>query len=222
MRVADGYPHLQRLVSDLFQPDHDIEKELDLLGQNSRLAIHASPNFWSGDEKIYNRVLDFLKSRSAVAKPEHHIHCIWYCVASEESRGVGELEKRFFLDGLSQITPHVPVVLVFTKYEEFVSQVRLDWSRGSAERGLSKVAVSHILRDLSGKKFEQNIAIKWDCLLSAQIPRVCVSSDDADDDNRSFEQLTLSTLTVLRDRNIKYAFAAAQRHSPSISTQCKS
>ncbi|KAK4167731.1 hypothetical protein QBC43DRAFT_311341 [Cladorrhinum sp. PSN259] len=209
----------KKLVSDIFQTNHDIDKEFDLLGQNSRLAIHASPNFFSGDEKVYESVLDFLKSRAAAPKVQDHIHCIWYCVASEESRGVGELERRFFLNGLAQISPHVPVVLVFTKYEEFRAKVRLEWSKGADERGLSKIAVGHILRDLSGKRFEQDIAVKWDGLLSAQIPRVCVSSDDEDDENRSFEQLTLSTLATLRDKNVRYAFAAAQRHSASISTQ---
>ncbi|KAK3994193.1 hypothetical protein QBC44DRAFT_322808 [Cladorrhinum sp. PSN332] len=209
----------KKLVSEVFLPNHDIDRELDLLGQNARLAVHASPNFLSGDEKVYEQVLDFLKIRSAAPKPEDHIHCIWYCVASEESRGVGELERRFFLNGLAQISPHVPMVLVFTKYEEFMAKVALEWSKGANERGLSKVAVGHILRDLSGKRFEQSIATKWDGLLSAHIPRVCVSSDDENDDNRSFEQLTLSTLATLRDKNVRYAFAAAQRHSASISTQ---
>lgn len=209
----------KRLVSNLFETSNDIERELDLLGQNSRLAIHASPNFLSGDEKTYEHVLDFLKIRSAAPKLEDRIHCIWYCVASDESRGVGELEKRFFLEGLSQISPQVPVVLVFSKYDEFMAEVKLEWSKEANERGLSKIAVGHILRDLAGKKFEQTIAAKWNGLLSAQIPKVCVSSDDVDDDNRSFEQLTLTTLAVLRDKNVKYAFAAAQRHSASISTQ---
>ncbi|KAK4227798.1 hypothetical protein QBC38DRAFT_526160 [Podospora fimiseda] len=209
----------KRLVADVFEPGHDIDKELHLQGQNSRLAVHASPNFLSGDQEAYERVLDFLKIRSAAPKLEDHIHCIWYCVASEESRGVGELEKRFFLNGLAQISPHVPIVLVFSKYEEFMAKVALEWSKGANERGLSKIAVGHILRDLSGKRFEQDIASKWDGFLSANIPRVCVSSDDEDDDNRSFEQLTLSTLATLRDTNVRYAFAAAQRHSASISTQ---
>jgi hypothetical protein len=134
---------------------------------------------------------------------------------------VTELEQRFFFGGLHSAAPWVPLILVFTKYDEFVSQVKLDWSRGAQEQGLSKVAVSHILRDLSSKKFEKHIGQKWDEVLGGSVPRVCVSSGDEDDDVRSDEVLAEATLTALRNKSVKYAFAAAQRNSALISTRCK-
>lgn len=205
-----------------FSANHDIEKELDLHSQNDRLAIHTSLNFGTGDGARYDRVRDFLISRStASTKPEDSIHCIWYCVASEEDRQVAELETRFFTSGLHAAAPGVPLVLVFTKYEEFVGQVKLDWSRDAQERGLSKVAVSHILRDLSSKKFEKEIGRRWDNLLNGTIPRVCVSSGDDEDDERSCEELALRTLSTLREKGIRYAFGTAQRNSALISTKCK-
>ena len=133
-----------------------------------------------------------------------------------------ELEKRFFSTGLHAAAPGVPLVLVFTKYEEFVSQVRLDWSRDTQERALSTVAVTHILRDLSSKKFERLVGKKWQEVLGGTTPRVCVSSGENEDDARSFEELTVRTLASLRDRSVKFAFAAAQRNSALISTQCES
>lgn len=132
-----------------------------------------------------------------------------------------EFEQRFFFGGLHSAAPWVPLILVFTKYDEFVSQVKLDWSRGAQEQGLSKVAVSHILRDLSSKKFEKHIGQKWDEVLGGSVPRVCVSSGDEDDDVRSDEVLAEATLTALRNKSVKYAFAAAQRNSALISTRCK-
>ncbi|KAK4153514.1 hypothetical protein C8A00DRAFT_43576 [Chaetomidium leptoderma] len=212
----------KKLVDDAFSPSHDIEQELDLHGQNARLAIHTCLNFGTGDDSNYNRVCDFLTSRSAPSiKQENRIHCIWYCVASEENRSVSDLETRFFSSGLRLAAPGVPLVFVFTKYDEFVGQVKLDWSREAQERGLSKVAVSHILRDLSSKKFEQHIGKKWDHVLHGTIPRVCVSGGDDDDEDgtRSFEELTTATLASLRERSVKYAFATAQRKSALISTQ---
>jgi hypothetical protein len=214
---------LQRLVDDAFSPDHNIDQELDLHGQNSRLAIHTCLNFATNDNANYDRVRDFFLSRATPStKQEDRIHCIWYCVASEEGREVAELERRFFSTGLHTNAANIPLILAFTKYDEFVSQVRLDWSRDAQQRGLSKVAVAHILRDLSSKKFEKHIGRKWDEVLNGSIPRVCVSGGDDEDAARSFEELTVDTLARLRERSVKYAFAAAQRNSATISTQCKS
>ncbi|KAK4639849.1 hypothetical protein QC761_701300 [Podospora bellae-mahoneyi] len=211
----------KRLVSDTFDPKHNIESELDLQGQNDRLAVHASPNFLNGDQKNYNRVLEFLSRRSASADYTEHVHMIWYCVSTnEEDRGISDLEKHFFTQDI--ISVHIPVVLVYTKYDEFVSRVMLEWMKGagSTERGVSKVAVGHILKDISSKKFEEDIGRNWNMILPFSIPRVCVSSGDEDDDIRSFQQLANSTLASLKgEADVKLAFATAQRSSPVISTQ---
>ncbi|KAK4650937.1 hypothetical protein QC762_701300 [Podospora pseudocomata] len=211
----------KRLVSDTFDPKHNIESELDLQGQNDRLAVHASPNFLNGDQRNYNRVLEFLSRRSASADYTEHVHMIWYCVStSEEDRCISDLEKHFFTQDITSV--HVPVVLVYTKYDEFVSRVMLEWMKGagSTERGVSKVAVGHILKDISSKKFEEDIGRHWNMILPFSIPRVCVSSGDEDDDIRSFQQLANSTLASLKgEADVKLAFATAQRSSPVISTQ---
>jgi hypothetical protein len=225
----------QKLVANAFGNGHNIEKELDLEGQNERLAIYTSPNFGSEDEGAYRRVCDFLASRSSESTdlPER-IHCIWYCVASEEERAVSHLETRFFGGGLATVAPHVPMVLLYTKYDDFVSRVQMDWSHDAQQRGLSKVAVSHILKDLSTKRFEKSIKKRWDAVLLDDrgrymvqpVARVCVASgSDPDGDDSSFEKLATATLDSLRewkDWNVKLAFAAAQRNSATISTQCES
>ncbi|KAK4198042.1 hypothetical protein QBC40DRAFT_96697 [Triangularia verruculosa] len=211
----------KRLVSDTFGPKHNIESELDLEGQNDRLAIHASPNFLNGEGKNYDRVLDFISSRSASIDQADHVHMIWYCVsASEENRGISDLEKQFFTQDLASI--RVPIVLVYTKYDEFVSQVMLEWMKGagSTESGISKVAVGHILKDLSSNRFEEEVGCHWDKIVPFAIPRVCVSSGDEDEDIRSFQQLAKSTLASLKgESDVKLAFATAQRTDPVISTQ---
>ncbi|KAK3905461.1 hypothetical protein C8A05DRAFT_12704 [Staphylotrichum tortipilum] len=208
------------LVDEGFSSGHDIEEQLSLHGQNARLAIHTCLNFGTGDKKAYARVRDFLVSRSTPStQQEDRIHCIWYCVASEEDRAVSELEEHFFSIGRPSAAPGVPLILVFTKYDEFVSQVQLDWSREAQQQGLSKVAVSHILRDLSAKKFEQEIGRRWDNVLGGTAPRVCVSEGDEDDDARSLEELTEKTLASLRERSVRYAFSTAQRNSAMISTR---
>lgn len=217
-----------------FQDSHDIEQELDLEGQNKRLAIYTSPNFQSDDEENYRRVCDFISSRDAETELlDKRIHCIWYCVAGEEERPVSRLEARFFGSELALVAPQVPIIIAFTKYDHFVSKVQLDWSKNAQERGLSKVAVTHILNDLTTKRFEKTIAKRWDKVLlddkgrskGRKVPRVCVASgDDPGSDDSSFEALATTTLDSLRewkDWHVKLAFAAAQRNSASISTQCE-
>jgi len=224
----------QKLVADAFGDRHNIEDELDLEGQNERLAIYTSPNFGTDDEAVYQRVCDFIAARSSESHPlQEHIHCIWYCVASEEERPVSHFETRFFNGGLATVAPHVPVVLLYTKYDEFVGQVQLDWSHDAQERGLSKVAVTHILRDLATNRFEKTIKKRWDAVLMddrgrykiQQVPRVCVASgSDPDVDDESFGALAMATLDSLhtwKDWHVKLAFAAAQRNSATISTRCE-
>ncbi|KAL2271976.1 hypothetical protein VTJ83DRAFT_1347 [Remersonia thermophila] len=227
----------KRYVDEAFSPSHAIATPLDLRGQNSRVDIFTCLNFGPGgggdDEANYARVSDFLAARASPAAPlQDRLHAIWYCVASEEGRAVSDLERRFFgvagRGGLCDVAPGVPVVLVFTKYDDFVERVRLGWSHNAEEKGLSKVAVSYILRDLAAKRFEHEIGRRWDEVLlpngaspgaAAVVPRVCVSSPDTDEDARSFEALAEATLARLRDRSVKYAFAAAQRISAPICTR---
>lgn len=186
------------------------------------MALHTSLNSGTGDEKDYTRACDFLRARSLPStKPADRVHCIWYCVASEEDRSIADLERRFFSSGLASAAPNVPIILVFTKYEEFVQQVKIQWSHDADERGLSKLPVMHILRGLSAERFEKSIGKKWADVIKGTIPRVRVSVGDTDDDEKSFEELSGRTLASLRDRSVKFAFAAAQRNSALISTQCK-
>lgn len=225
---------LQKLVAQAFHDEHDIEEELDLDGQNERLAIYTSPNFGSDDEAIYRRVHDFISSRNTESRPlQERIHCVWYCVASEEERPISRLETRFFSGEIASIAPQVPVILAFTKYDDFVSKVQLDWSKDAEERGLSKVAVTHILNDLTANRFNKTIGKRWDEVMldekgkpkGRRVPRVCVASGtDPEDDDSTFEALTTTTLESLgewKESRVRLAFAAAQRSSATISTKCR-
>ncbi|KAK1751306.1 hypothetical protein QBC47DRAFT_80661 [Echria macrotheca] len=222
----------KRLVSEGFTDDHNIEEELNLEGQNDRLTIYTSPNFGSDNEDIYRRVCNFISSRDDESRPlRERIHCIWYCVASEEERPISRLEARFFGEDIASVAPHVPVIMVFTKYDEFISKVQLDWSKDAQERGLSKVAVTHILNDLTAKRFSKTIGKRWDELMldksgrpkGKRVLRACVAGGtDPDDDESSFEALATTTLESLREWKegyVRLVFAAAQRNSATISTK---
>ncbi|KAM7195409.1 hypothetical protein V8F33_006750 [Rhypophila sp. PSN 637] len=217
-------------LASAFHSSHNITEPLDLHNQNEHLEVLTSLNFGTGDQQSFDSVVSFLESSSI---QNNEPHCIWYCVSAQESRTVHPLEIQFFKT-LSTLAPHIPVVLVFTKYDEFVSQVRLDWSKDAEERGLSKVAVTHILRDLAVKRFEHSIGERWDEALQLgvdrssswqehNVRRVCVAGSEGlgDDDTEpeSFLQLVGITLAGLKERSVKLAFAVAQRNSAFIDTQ---
>ncbi|KAL0474100.1 hypothetical protein QR685DRAFT_561051 [Neurospora intermedia] len=173
----------KKLVSDAFSATHDINHPLDLQGQNKRVEIFSSPNFFfppppppesgedSGDPSYIlayatlRIVTDFIKAHTS-SDTDAPLHAIWYCVSSADpDRPISAVEQYFF-DHLSGIVPtHIPVLLLFTKYDEFVSQVQMDWIKSAQEKGMSKVAVAHILRDLVHKRFEDTIGKKWGQLL---------------------------------------------------------
>ncbi|KAM7193795.1 hypothetical protein V8F20_008270 [Naviculisporaceae sp. PSN 640] len=218
-------------LASAFTHGHDITQPLDLHSQNEHLEVLTSLNLGTGDQAAYDNICSFLES-SSQTDVTHGIHCIWYCVSAQESRTVHPLEIQFFKT-LSTLAPHIPVVLLFTKYDEFVAEVRLDWSKDAEERGLSKVAVSHILRDLATKKFERSIGERWDEALHLgekrtsswqehNVRRVCVAGSEGvgdDDKEESFLELVGITLAGLRARCVKLAFAVAQRNSAFIDTQ---
>jgi hypothetical protein len=172
--------------------------------------LYTSPNFGDGSRKAFAHVQDFLASSTT------QIHCIWYCVASDPSREIDPLEGEF-LESLGGASQRPPAILVFTKYDEFVSETQLQWARDAGERGLSKVAVSHILGDLTVKRFEEKIGKRWDAVLAGAGPvqRVCVASEDAG----SFERLAATTSAVVRDEEGRRAFATAQRNNAAVSTR---
>ncbi|KAK3400809.1 hypothetical protein B0T20DRAFT_153478 [Sordaria brevicollis] len=176
----------KKLVADAFSPTHDINTPLDLEGQNEHLEIYTSPNFYSPSapsdpsytlaSTTLRTVASFISSRTSLANIEsvapdvitndERLHCIWYCVSSSDTtRPISPVESYFF-HHLSSIVPHhIPVLLLFTKYDEFVSSVQMDWIREAQEKGMSKVAVAHILRDLVEKRFEDRVGKKWEGLL---------------------------------------------------------
>lgn len=175
----------------------------------------------------------FLSSSSQ--NDRRRVHCIWYCVASEEERGVSALERRFFSSSSSSSSSSfstMPVVVVFTKYDELVGRVRLEWAREADRRGWSKTPVSGgVVRGLAAERFEERIGRRWDGVLRGReqqaVPRVRVSSgggggdddEEEEDDARTVAELARTTLACLREPDVRLAFVAAQRNSAIMCTR---
>lgn len=97
--------------------------------------------------------------------------------------------------------------------------MRNEWYRDEQKRGMSKVAASHILRDLTTHEFNKQIGHKWDAVIGDQrISKLCVATDD-DGGHAGMERLAIGTFAELKGKDERLAFAAAQRVSPALSTR---
>ncbi|KAB5529070.1 hypothetical protein GE09DRAFT_1064621 [Coniochaeta sp. 2T2.1] len=205
-------------IAAAFSTTHNISNPIDVGEENPRVALHTSANFGSGDREAYKAAVDFLEHRKSSDTPDR-IHCIWYCVSCDEDRIIHGLEADFFHQ-LSSIAPATPIILVFTKYEELIASVRQEWYRDEQKRGVSKVAASHILRDLTNHEFQKRIGRRWDAILEGEpVPKLCVATDDDGSAHAGMERLAVATLAELREKPERLAFAAAQRSAPQISTK---
>jgi len=203
----------------VFSDTHSVSQELDLGNENPRLSLHTSANFGTGDKEAYKAVADFLEARQHSSNVADRIHCIWYCVSCDDDRTIHGLEAEFFRQ-LPTLAPATPAILVFTKYEELIANVRQEWYRDEQRRGISKVAASHILRDLTNHEFKKRIGRRWDAILGdAKIPKLCVATDDEWNPHAGMERLAVGTLSELKGKGERLSYAAAQRGSPAISTQ---
>ncbi|OIW22515.1 hypothetical protein CONLIGDRAFT_587335 [Coniochaeta ligniaria NRRL 30616] len=206
-------------VAAVFRSTHEINKEIDLGNANPRLSLHTSANFGSGDKEAYKAAVDFLEARQQSSNVADRVHCIWYCVSCDDDRTIHGLEAEFFRQ-LPSVAPATPAILVFTKYEELIASVRQEWYRDEQKRGVSKVAASHILRDLTAHEFQKRIGRRWDAILGDEhVPKLCVATDDDSSGHAGMERLAAGTLAELKGKNERLVFAAAQRSSPAISTK---
>lgn len=165
--------HLEIFTSpNFFSPVTSSTVTLSPLPSTSPLSpfsrsFQSDPSYTLASQTL-RTVASFISQKNSLSQIESvapdviindsRLHCIWYCVScADSSRPISPVESYFF-HHLSQIVPHhVPVLLLFTKYDEFVSQVQMDWIREAQDKGMSKVAVAHILRDLTSKRFEDRI-----------------------------------------------------------------
>ncbi|KAN0137896.1 hypothetical protein V8E53_004380 [Lactarius tabidus] len=100
--------------------EHDIEDEL-VFSNHDGYVFHDSRGFEAGSDKELKIVQEFVRERSAKRQLRDRIHAIWYCVPMDNQRP--ELDLRHFND----ICPdqNVPVIAVFTKYDQFLRNVEM-------------------------------------------------------------------------------------------------
>ncbi|KAF9513915.1 hypothetical protein BS47DRAFT_912242 [Hydnum rufescens UP504] len=149
-------------TSDDHAADHDIDQELTS-DDNQRLILHDSQGFVGGDIGNLRTVQEFIKRRSVERELKDRLHAIWLCCEIPVSGG------RVFERGdeilLQDNTNQVPIIIVFTKYDQLVMRRKsvlarslgtntVEWERRAKETAMEAVKSSceKPLNDVAGNK----------------------------------------------------------------------
>ncbi|KAG6867841.1 hypothetical protein C0993_010365 [Termitomyces sp. T159_Od127] len=119
---------------------HDINRPF-VFRSNPQYIFHDSPGFEAGDESQLKKVQEFIKERAKAKEANEQLHAIWFCFSPNKSRFLLDVEKRFFDE---QRWSNVPVIAIFTKFDDFIIQVydtTLDYqtNRNNAEMSLEEL-----------------------------------------------------------------------------------
>ncbi|KAI9432345.1 hypothetical protein H4582DRAFT_2083659 [Lactarius indigo] len=137
-----------RLDPSMDRGEHTIDDEL-VFSNNKGYIFHDSRGIESGSEDELRILQGFIRRKCGERRLRNRLHAIWYCVPMDNHRP--QLDLRFFKD----ICPdgNVPVVVVFTKYDQFLRNVQIHVEDfGSPNDNVSNVAEEqfeeHYLRAL--------------------------------------------------------------------------
>ncbi|KAH9051714.1 hypothetical protein EDB87DRAFT_1571155, partial [Lactarius vividus] len=149
--------------------EHTIDDELEF-SNNRGYVFHDSRGIESGSKEELDILQDFIRRKCSKKRLRDRLHAIWYCVPMDNQRP--ELDLRFLKD----ICPdgNVPIVVVFTKYDQFQRNVQIDVQDfGSPDDNVSDVAEKrfeeYYLRALDNgvrfvrleKMHKQNMGCDW-------------------------------------------------------------
>ncbi|KAN0137558.1 hypothetical protein V8E53_004609 [Lactarius tabidus] len=103
--------------------EHCIDDAL-VFSNHTGYVFHDSQGIEAGDEEKLEILKDFIRRKCGEKKLRDKLHAIWYCIPMDDHRP--GLNLRFFKD----ICPdqNVPVIAVFTKYDQFRRNVAMDVS----------------------------------------------------------------------------------------------
>ncbi|KAF8136754.1 hypothetical protein EV363DRAFT_1320427 [Boletus edulis] len=112
--------------------DHDIEDEL-VFTNHDGYVFHDSCGFESGNEAELQIVQNFVRKKATARRLKDRLHAVWYCIPMENDRPI--LDMKFF--GVICPDKNVPVIAVFTKYDQFKRDIKIKLAMRSGGRSLT-------------------------------------------------------------------------------------
>ncbi|KAF8262506.1 hypothetical protein EI94DRAFT_678588 [Lactarius quietus] len=127
-----------KLHPSMNRGEHRIDDEL-VFSNHQGYVFHDSRGIESGSIEELGILQDFIRRKCGERKLRDRLHAIWYCVPMDNHRP--QLDLKFYKD----ICPdqNVPVIAVFTKYDQFLRNVEMhlvDYPDESLDSDVSQVA----------------------------------------------------------------------------------
>ncbi|KAF8265579.1 hypothetical protein EI94DRAFT_1735398 [Lactarius quietus] len=130
--------------------EHTIEDEL-VFSNHMGYVFHDSRGIESGSEEELQILQEFIRRKCRAKLLRSRLHAIWYCVPMDNQRPQLDLK---FCKGICP-DQNVPIIVVFTKYDQFLRNVEMhisDYPNEYPNANVSEVAENifqeHYLRPL--------------------------------------------------------------------------
>jgi predicted GTPase len=109
-----------KLDPSMDRGEHSIDDEL-VFSNHTGYVFHDSRGIESGSTEELRILRGFIRRKSREVRLRSKLHAIWYCVPMDNQRP--QLDLKFYKD----ICPdrNVPVLVVFTKYDQFLRNVEM-------------------------------------------------------------------------------------------------
>ncbi|KAF8266550.1 hypothetical protein EI94DRAFT_180650 [Lactarius quietus] len=112
-----------KLDPSMDRGEHEIDDAL-VFSNHRGYVFHDSRGIECGDIEELNTLKDFIRRKCGEKRLRDKLHAIWYCVPMDNHRPALDLK---FYDKICP-DPNVPVIAVFTKYDQFLRNVKMDVS----------------------------------------------------------------------------------------------
>ncbi|KAN0134443.1 hypothetical protein V8E53_007589, partial [Lactarius tabidus] len=130
--------------------EHCIDHKL-VFSNHLGYVFHDSRGIEAGSVEELRILQEFIQRKCKEKQLRHKLHAIWYCVPMDNQRP--ELDLKFYKD----ICPdkNVPVIVVFTKYDQFLRNVEMqvldypdEYLDGNVSEAAEKLFQEHYLDPL--------------------------------------------------------------------------
>ncbi|KAF8325361.1 hypothetical protein F5887DRAFT_1202439, partial [Amanita rubescens] len=198
---------------------HNVQEEFSFKS-NPQFIFHDSPGFEAGGEQELQDVLSFIQEKAKATEVKDQIHAIWcvilplcgsatdnvfrFCFAPDVSRPLLELEQRFFNEqycGNGKIT--VPVVAIFTKFDDLITQV---YDRNEEDEKNREIACATLEKKfekpLKGYKFPPCAYVRFESI-----------QEENGNDQEQVGELIKQTAASIDDLALKMLFVTVQQNN---------
>ncbi|KAJ7112362.1 hypothetical protein C8R44DRAFT_251870 [Mycena epipterygia] len=183
---------------------HDITDEL-VFSNHEGYVFHDTRGFESGSTNELQTVQEFVHDRSGRERLRDRLHAIWYCIPMDNQRPILDVAP------FHNICPdkNVPVIAVFTKFEAFRSNTRLNLEDEEREY--------EDLEDQTRRECEKVFRAEYLNRLGTSPKFVCLEGMEKPD--ARCDDLIKSTVDALNPEAVMLMLLAVQTQNLEVSVQ---